>query len=75
MDFLKAIFGLVLLLAGLWLLIPGFVVSGYTSGAWLQDFLVLLRGLIPPFLVFLGFILVWIEAEDMKMSKPRKRKR
>ena len=70
----KVVLGIVLFLAGLWLLIPGISLYGYNSGVWFQDFLTLLKGSIPIFLVFIGFILVWIEIEEMKTSKPSKKK-
>ena len=70
----KLLIGLVLLLAGLWLLVPGIVISGYSSGAWLNDFVTLIKGLVPPFLLFIGFILAWIDWEEIKTAKPPKKK-
>ena len=71
----KVVLGVILFLAGLWLLIPGVSLYGYNSGTWLGEFVSLLKGFIPLFLAFIGFILIWIESEEMKMSKPTKRKK
>ena len=70
----KMVLGIILLLVGLWLLIPGITLSGYMSGAWLSEFIALIKGIIPPILIFLGFILVWIESEELKVAKPSRRK-
>ena len=70
----KLLIGIVLLLSGLWLLIPGLTISGYNSGSWLSDFVVLIKGLIPPFLLFIGFVLAWMDWEEIKMAKPSRKK-
>ena len=70
----KIILGIALFLIGLWLLIPGLNLGNYSSGAWLGDFISLLKGSIPAIFVFIGFVLLWIEREEMKMSKPSRKK-
>jgi hypothetical protein len=71
---IKLLMGLILLLIGLWLLIPGIVISGYSSGLWLTDFVSLIKGLIPPILLFIGFILAWIDWEEINAAKPTRKR-
>ena len=61
----KILLGAALLLAGLWLLLPlgtGLPLQGM---AW-NDFKVVLWGAVPPFLLFMGALVIWIEMEDAK---------
>jgi hypothetical protein len=67
----KIIIGLVLVIIGLWALLP---LSMGGAGLW-DAFLFVLEGVVPAILVFIGAILVWIEWEEMKIEKPAKRKR
>ncbi len=73
----KIIIGIVLILIGLYLLLP--------LGLWRELYSVL-QGIIPIFLIFIGAILVWVESEELKIEKsvskpapktsaPKKRKR
>ncbi len=71
----KLIIGAALFLLGLWLLVPGFTLSGYTSGSWLNDFVVLIKGFIPPFILFIGFVMAWMDWEEIKMAKPSKKRK
>ena len=67
----KVIIGLILVIVGLWALIP------YSWGGLntIESLIYVLEGIIPAFLIFIGVILVWIEWEEMKIEKPaRKRK-
>ena len=59
----RIVLGIILLLLGLFLL-----------REWLPDFLSLLKGSIPILLVFIGFVLIWIETEEMSMSKAQKKR-
>ncbi len=63
--FAKVLFGIILFFAGLWLILP--IASGLPlqGTAW-NDFKVVLWGVLPPFLLFMGGLIVWIEMEDMK---------
>ena len=56
----KMIVGIVLLLIGL-----------YTLAVNISDFIILLKGFIPPTLIVLGVIFIWIETEEMKIEKPK----
>ncbi len=69
----KIIIGAVLVIIGLYLLIPIPGLS-YPNGISWFDFLTVLKGVIPPLLVFVGAILIWVESEELKIEKPKKRK-
>ncbi len=69
----KLILGVVVILIGLWLLLPAGMVSEIKPEEgisirldWWQPFKTVVLGLIPPFLVVIGALVVWIEAEEMK---------
>ena len=70
---IKLLFGLVLVLLGLWLLVPSGMllkpeihsVTGLTLN-WFDDFVTVLKGIIPPIVIILGLLIVWIESEELK---------
>ncbi len=64
----KMIIGLALVLGGLWALVPDYGLGLYR---YLWD---VLLGVVPVLVLFLGAILVWIEWEEMKVKKPKRRK-
>ena len=65
----KVLLGIILVIVGLWLLI-----YGYNGTGWLSDFVSVVKGILPVFLVFIGAILVWIESEELKVEKPRRKR-
>jgi hypothetical protein len=67
----KVIIGLILVIVGLWSIIP------YSWGGLnaIEPLLYVLEGVIPAFLVFIGAILVWIEWEEIKIEKPTKKRK
>lgn len=67
----KIILGLILVIIGVWAIIP---ISWNGLGLWSELWLII-KGVVPAFLVFIGAILVWIEAEELKIEKPSKKKR
>jgi uncharacterized membrane protein len=67
----KIIIGIVLVIIGIWLLLP----YEYGGLAWWQWLLMVLMGAIPVFLIFIGAILVWIESEELKIERPSRKKR
>jgi hypothetical protein len=67
----KIIIGLILVIVGIWALLP---LDWNGLGLW-SGLLFVLEGIIPAFLIFIGAILVWIEWEELKIEKPAKRKR
>jgi len=67
----KIILGLILVIVGLWAIIP---LDWNGLGLYVQLWEVI-KGIVPAFLIFIGAILVWIEWEELKIEKPsRKRK-
>jgi len=66
----KIILGLILVIIGLWLLIP---VTWGGRGWWPQLVSVII-GVLPIFLLFIGAILVWIESEELKIERPKRRR-
>jgi hypothetical protein len=67
----KIIIGLILVIVGLWSIMP---IGWGGGGAW-DNLLFVLIGIIPAFLVFIGAIIIWIEWEELKIEKPTKKKR
>ena len=66
----KIIIGIALILVGIWALLP----STFYGLGMLEDLIIVVYGVVPGFLIFIGLILVWIEAEEMKVRKPRRKK-
>lgn len=60
----KLILGIILLVAGLWLILP--LNLGPYSGAGWSQFLTVLIGTVPALIALIGILLVWIEAEELK---------
>jgi len=67
----KIILGLILVIVGLWALIP---MDWNGLGLWIELWTVI-KGVVPAFLVFIGAILVWIEWEEIKIEKPTRKRR
>jgi len=69
----KIIFGLVLLLIGLGLFIdsvyPITGVKGTLGIDWLGNFIIVVTGVIPIFLILIGLFIVWLEADELKTAK------
>lgn len=74
---IKLIFGLILILLGLWLLVPATPFFGAVKPAswatiggisldWWSEFKTVVKGVIPPIIVILGILIVWIEGEELK---------
>jgi hypothetical protein len=61
----KILLGLALLFAGAWLLLPPVTGLPYQGATW-NDFKTVVKGLLPPLLVFFGALALWIELEDRK---------
>ncbi|MEM5872361.1 MAG: hypothetical protein QXD55_00650 [Candidatus Aenigmatarchaeota archaeon] len=67
----KIILGLILVIIGLWAIIP---MEWSGLGLYVQLWEVI-KGVVPAFLIFIGAILVWIEWEEFKIEKPSKKRR
>jgi len=74
----KMVFGLALVFAGLWLLVPfgkDVPFIGSFSGISWEPFVTVFLGALPVFLILIGILIAWIEWEEYKIEKPRKKKR
>ena len=70
----KIIIGLILILIGLGLFVDSvYPVLGpvplIPTVDWLGNFIVVLTGIIPIFLILVGLFVVWLEADELKTSK------
>ncbi len=67
----KAIIGIIILVIGLGL----FVDSAYNNAItgveihWLENFVIVLTGIIPIFLILLGLFVIWLEVDELKAEK------
>ncbi len=72
----KILLGLIFLIIGLWLIIPvsWCPPSLYCQGLWAELWIVI-KGVLPISLIILGFLMMWVESEELKYEKPAKMKR
>ena len=72
---IKILLGLVFIGIGLGLFVdsPGVMpflgTSDLIPGDWFSNFLVMLTGIIPPFLIIIGLFVVWLEFDEIKAEK------
>jgi hypothetical protein len=66
----KIIIGIILVIVGLWLLIP----VDWSGRGWWPQLVTVIIGVLPIFLIFIGAILVWIESEELKIERPKRRR-
>jgi hypothetical protein len=70
---IKILLGLVFILIGLGLFVDSVYPISGTEGTfgidWLNNFIVVVTGVIPIFLILLGLFVVWLEADELKSSK------
>ena len=73
---LKIIIGLVLILIGLGFFvdsvspfIPLIGKEGRWHIDWLGNFIVVVTGAIPPFIILIGLFVVWLELDELKMQR------
>ena len=70
---IKIIIGLVLLLIGLGLFIDDVAPITGTTGTfgihWVNNFVIVVTGVIPIFLIVLGLFVVWLEVDELKAQK------
>ncbi len=70
---IKIIVGLILVLIGLGLFVDSVYPITGTAGTlginWLDNFVIVLTGIIPILLILVGLLVVWLEADELKMSK------
>ncbi len=73
---IKLTVGLLLVFAGLYAILPGSYFAplfGVTQGFAWEAFKTVLLGSIPPFLIFVGLLMVWVELEEIKIEQEEKR--
>ena len=68
---IKLLAGIILIIVGLWLLVPQSLIPAIKPESlaifdWWSEFLTVVKGVIPPALILLGALIVWIEAEELK---------
>ncbi len=67
----KVIIGIIILVIGLGF----FVDSAYNNAItgveihWLENFVIVLTGIIPIFLILLGLFVIWLEVDELKAEK------
>jgi hypothetical protein len=69
----KILLGLILIAIGLGLFVDSITpivgTSGWFPGDWLTNFLIVLTGFIPPFLILIGLFVVWLEIDEIKAER------
>lgn len=69
-NILKILVGLVILVIGVvWYTGPQIAVGNYVLFGWYGDLIVLLKGTVGLFLLFIGLIITWMGYDDYKMDK------
>lgn len=59
-EVLKILLGVVLLGGGL-----------YSIWKYLPEFVTVLKGLVPPLIVLLGLLIIWIEKDELSLKKKK----
>ena len=76
---LKIIIGLILIIIGLGLFVdsvyPILGVLGTFGIDWLKNFIVVLTGVIPIFLIIVGLFVVWLEMDELRAQKELKKEK
>ena len=69
----KILLGLILIAIGLGFFVDSITpivgTSNWFPGDWLTNFLVVLTGFIPPFLIIIGLFVVWLEIDEIKAER------
>ena len=69
----KVLLGLILILVGLALFVdsvyPMMGIPVVSDIHWLDNFVVVLTGFIPPFLIVIGLFVVWLEIDEIKAER------
>jgi hypothetical protein len=72
----KIILGILLVIAGLFAIVPlDIKIAGISSGFAWDAFKTLLLGGIPPFIALIGLLLIWIELEELKIEMAEKKRK
>lgn len=74
---LKLLIGLIFIAIGLGLLIDSVIpiigIAGTFGINWFNNFIIVLTGIVPAFLILLGLFVVWLEIDEMKAEKELKK--
>jgi len=74
---LKLLIGLIFIVIGLGLLIDSVIpiigIAGTFGINWFNNFIIVLTGIVPAFLILLGLFVVWLEIDEMKAEKELKK--
>ncbi len=65
----KVLIGIILLIIGLGLFASDIRSPGFLGIQWLNNFVVVLTGIIPIVLILLGLFVVWLEVDELKTQK------
>jgi len=65
----KILIGFVLIAVGLGLFIDEISPIVGLGVNWLTNFVIVLTGVIPPFLILLGLFIVWLEIDEIKAER------
>lgn len=69
----KVLLGLILILVGLALFVdsvyPIMDIPVVSDIDWLGNFVIVLTGFIPPFLIVIGLFVVWLEIDEIKAER------
>jgi len=70
----KIVIGLVLIIIGLGLFVDSVMPIVGTGIEWLTNFVIVLTGIIPIFLIVIGLFVVWLEVDELRAQKELKKK-
>ena len=69
----KIIIGLILIIIGLGLFLDSVTPIVGTGIEWITNFIIVLTGIIPIFLIIIGLFIVWLEVDELKAQKELKK--
>ncbi len=72
----KLAIGLLLVFSGIYAILPGNYfspIAGISQGFAWEEFKTVVIGIIPPLAVLIGFLIIWIELEEIKIEREEKR--
>ncbi len=71
----KIVIGLVLIAIGLFFFVDSVfpMIQAWLPVDWLGNFIVVLTGIIPFFLIVIGLFVVWLEVDELKAQKELER--
>ncbi len=66
---LKILIGFVFIAIGLGLFVDSLMPNPITGIQWITNFVIVLTGFIPAFLILIGLFVVWLEVDELKVQK------